>query len=93
MTKNKHVGSSLDDYLNEKGIYKKVDDVAMRRVLAWQVEQAIKEAGLTKTAMANRMKTSRASLNRLLDPKKPIKLDTIEKAAKALGKRLYIELV
>ena len=91
--KNKHLGSGFDDYLNKKGVYKEVDAVAMRRVIAWQVNQAIKEAGLTKTEMADRMETSRASLNRLLDPEKPIKLDTVEKAAKALGKRLYIELV
>ncbi len=93
MKTSKHLGSSFDAYLNEKGVSKKVDDKAMHRVLAWQVNEAMKEAGISKSEMARRMATSRSSLDRLLDPKKTITLATVEKAAKVLGKRIVVELV
>lgn len=93
MADNKNLGSDFDSYLNEKGVYKQIDDVAMHRVLAWQINEAMKEAGLSKTEMAERMNTSRSSLGRLLNPEKTVKLNTVEKAAKVLGKRLVIELV
>lgn len=93
MKKSKHIGGSFDDYLNKKGIYNEVDDVAMHKVLAWQVNEAMKEAGITKTEMARRMKTSRSSLDRLLDPNKKTTFATVEKAAKILGKRIVVELL
>jgi antitoxin HicB len=94
MTTNPYIGSSLDDLLEEDGILEEVDAIAIKRVLAWQVQELMQEKGLTKTAMAQEMNTSRASLDRLLDPENTsITLNTMVNAAKAVGKRLRIELV
>lgn len=93
MSTNPHIGSSLDDFLIEEGIYEQVNEVAIKRVLAWQIEQAMKEEGLSKSAMAERMGTSRPALDRLLDPDNPsITLKTLFRAASCIGKRLHIEL-
>ena len=94
MTTNPYIGSSLDDFLKEDGILEEVEAIAIKRVLAWQVSQLMQEKGLTKTAMAQEMNTSRASLDRLLDPENTsVTLNTLVNAAKAVGKRLRIELV
>ena len=94
MTKNPHVGSSLDELLAEDGTLAEVDAGAMKRVLAWQIAEAMKQHRLTKSAMAREMRTSRSAVDRLLDPDKPsVTLQTLERAAKVLGKRLRIELV
>jgi antitoxin HicB len=94
MTNNFHLGSSFDDFLEEDGILNEVTEVALKRVLAWQVEQAMKEHGLTKSKMAQLMKTSRAALDRLLDPEyESVTLRTLDKAARAVGKRIKIDLV
>jgi DNA-binding Xre family transcriptional regulator len=94
MSSNPYIGSSLDDLLEEEGTLAEIRSIALKRVIAWQIEQAMIEKNLTKTAMAKAMKTSRASLDRLLDPQNPsVTLDTIERAAKAVGKRLRLELV
>ncbi len=91
---NKHIGSDFDDFLEEEGLLAEVEATAFKRVLVYQVEELMKSQQLTKTEMARRMQTSRASLNRLLDPSNPsITLQTLERAAAALGKRLRIELV
>lgn len=91
---SKHIGSSFDDFLEEEGELEDVTQVAIKRVLAWQIEQAMKEKKLTKVEMARRMQTSRSQLDRLLDPRKThVKLDTMQRAAAAIGKRLKIELV
>ena len=91
---NKHIGSDFDDFLEEEGLLAEVEATAFKRVLVYQVEALMKSQQLTKTEMARRMQTSRASLNRLLDPSNPsITLQTLERAAAALGKRLRIELV
>jgi antitoxin HicB len=88
------MGSSLDDLLEEEGLLTEVTTMAIKRVLAWQVEQAMKDKGLTKSAMAKAMDTSRAALERLLDPDNTsITLKTIDKAARVVGKRMKIELV
>ncbi|RRR66580.1 MAG: Fis family transcriptional regulator [Candidatus Viridilinea halotolerans] len=93
MSINPHIGSSLDDFLIEEGIYEQVNEIAIKRVLAWQIEQGMKEEGLSKSAMAERMGTSRPALNRLLDPNNPaVTLKTLFRAAECLGKRLHIEL-
>jgi len=89
-----YIGSSLDDFLAEEGILADVEATAIKRVLAFQIEQLMKEQNLTKTAMAKRMKTSRTALERLLDPANPsATLQTLERAAAALGKRLQVELI
>jgi DNA-binding Xre family transcriptional regulator len=94
MTKNPYIGSSLDDLLEEDGMLEQVDAVARKRVIAWQLSQAMAKKELTKTQMAQAMKTSRACLNRLLDPDNPsVTLLTLERAAVALGMKLKIEIV
>ncbi len=68
--------------------------IAIKRVIAWQIEQAMEQRKLTKKAMAKEMKTSRSSLDRLLDPNNPsVTLDTIDRAARVVGKRVRVELV
>ena len=90
---NQLFGSDFDDFLAEEGILAEVEAVAVKRVLAYQVEQEMKQRNLSKTEMARRMGTSRAALDRLLDPKNPsINLQTLSKAAQTLGKRLQISL-
>jgi predicted XRE-type DNA-binding protein len=94
MTLNeKHLGSDFEEYLAEQGVLEETTAVAVKRVLAYQIAQAMKEQKLSKAAMARRMHTSRSALNRLLDPDFPsVTLLTLERAAKALDKELYIEL-
>ncbi|MGZ6223716.1 MAG: helix-turn-helix domain-containing protein [Syntrophales bacterium] len=90
---NKHVGSNFDDFLEEEGILAKTEAVAVKRVIAFQVEQMMKEQNLSKTEMSRRMKTSRAALDRLLDPaNQAVTLLTLDRAARALGRRLQISL-
>jgi DNA-binding Xre family transcriptional regulator len=90
---NQHFGSDFDDFLAEEGLLVEVEAVAVKRVLAYQVEQEMKQRNLSKTEMARRMGTSRAALNRLLDPKNTsITLQTLSKVAQTLGKRLQIFL-
>jgi predicted XRE-type DNA-binding protein len=89
-----HLGSSLDDSLAEEGLLAEAEAVAVKRVLAFQIEQLIKEQQLSKAEMARRMNTSRAAVDRLLDPdSEAATLTTLEKAALALGRRLQVELV
>ena len=94
MSNNCHLGSAFDDFLEQEEILNEVTEVALKRVLAWQVEQAMKERGLTKSKMAKSMQTSRAALDRLLDPEyESVTLRTLDKAARAVGKRIKIDLV
>jgi DNA-binding Xre family transcriptional regulator len=89
----KHVGSDFDDFLKEDGIYEQVQAVAIKRVIAYQIAEEMKKRKLSKTEMANRMKTSRAALERLLDPENAsITLITLERAASAVGKKLKVQL-
>ena len=90
---NKHIGSRLDEFLEEDGLLAETEAVAIKRVIAWQIERLMTEEGLTKSEMARRMGTSRSALERLLDPSNPsVTLLTIERAAKALGKKVRVEL-
>lgn len=90
---NKHLGSSFDDFLKEEGIREDAQAYAVKRVLAWQISEEMKAKGLTKSTMAKRMKTSRAQLDRLLDPDNDkVQLDTVQRAAAAVGKTLRVEL-
>ena len=91
--KNEYIGSNFDDFLAEEGLLAETETVAVKRVIAYQVEQMMKEQNLTKTEMSRRMNTSRAALERLLDPANlSITLQTLERASKALGRRLQITL-
>ena len=94
MSNNSHIGSSLDDFLAEEGILAEVNAIALKRVLAWQISQAMQNQGLSKAAMADAMNTSRSALDRLLDPENiAVTLKTMDRAATVLGKRLQIELI
>lgn len=94
MGKNRHIGSSFDGFLEEEGIRTEAEEIATKRVLAWQIEKSMEEKHLSKTEMAKAMKTSRAALDRLLDPENgSVTLSTLERAAAAVGKRLHIKLV
>jgi predicted XRE-type DNA-binding protein len=94
MSKNPHIGSTLDDFLREEGIFEDATNYAIKRVLAWQVEKAMRDQGITKVEMARRMGTSRAHLNRLLDPENDqVQLDTVQRAAAAIGRKVRMELV
>lgn len=95
MTKNKgRVGSSFEDYLAEEGTLEETTAVAVKRVLAWQLEQAMERRQISKSAMARAMRTSRSQLDRILDPDNDhIRLDTLTSAAKVLDLSLRIELV
>ena len=93
-TSNPHLGSTLEDLLEADGTLAQAEAVAVKRVLAWQIGQTIAAEHLNKAEMARRMNTSRAALDRLLDPDNPsVTLLTLQKAATALDKRLKIELV
>ena len=65
---SRRIGSSFDDFLKEDGIYEEAHGIAAKRVLAWQIAQAMKEQHITKSKMAERMRTSRTQVERLLDP-------------------------
>ena len=92
--KNHHRGSSLRDLLKEDGVLEKVEATALKRAVALQFTKAVKETALTKREIARRMNTSRAVVDRLLDPhNSSATLSTLDKAARALGCRIKIELV
>jgi antitoxin HicB len=91
--KNAHLGSRFDDFLEEEGLRADAEAVAIKRVIAYQIEKEMIRANLSKSAMAERMRTSRAALDRLLDPANvSVTLQTLERAALALGKNLKIKL-
>ena len=94
MTDNPYTGSSFDDFLQEKGLYESCTAIAIKRVLARQLEEEMKRQNLTKTEMAHLMQTSRSQLNRLLDPEQTgVSIETITRAASAVGRQIRIELV
>ncbi len=90
----KNIGSSFDSWLREEGIYEEVSATAIKRVLSRQLEAAMKERQISKAEMARRMRTSRAALDRLLDPEyDAVTLSTLRKAAVAVGREIRLELV
>jgi antitoxin HicB len=91
---NPRIGSSVDEFLDEQGLLKECEHQALKEILADQVRRAMAERNISKTAMAERMKTSRRQLDRLLDPKvENVTLATMAKAARAVGRELRIDLV
>lgn len=87
------IGSSFDAFLDEQGIREAVEEQAIKEIIADQIAAAMKERGLTKMAMAERMQTSRQQLDRLLDPANPgVTLATLQRAAKAVGRSLTVSL-
>ena len=94
MKKKGRVGSSFDDLLEEEGIYEEVTARAIKRVIARQLDALMQDQGITKSELAKRMQTSRAQLDRLLDPEnESITLATLTRAAQAVGRQLRMELV
>jgi antitoxin HicB len=94
MKKKGRIGSLFDDFLKKEGIYEEVTARAIKRVIARQLDALMEEEGLTKTELAKRMKTSRAQLDRLLDPdNESVTLATLTRAAQAVGRQLRMELV
>src|SRR2546423_1117129 len=88
-----HTGSTLDSLLEEEGIREEVEAVAVKRVISWQLAEAMRKNKKTKQALAKELNTSRSQLDRLLDPQNiAVSLDTISRAARALGKRLIIRI-
>jgi DNA-binding Xre family transcriptional regulator len=91
---NSRRGGSFEDFLKEEGTYSDVVAQAEKEILAWKLQSAMREKKMTVSALAKRMHTSRAAINRILDPANPsITLGTLEKAALALGKRWRFDLV
>ncbi len=94
MKNNPHIGSSFDDFLDEEDLLTQVNEIAIKRVIAWQLQQEIQTKHMTKTDVAKAMGTSRAAVDRLLDPDNTsVTLNTLDRAARVLGKRIKIELV
>jgi antitoxin HicB len=88
-----HLGSDFDEFLAEEGLLEDAEAVAVKRVLAFQIKELMESQNLSKAEMARRMNTSRAALDRLLDPEnRSVTLNTMDKAARSLGKRLRVTL-
>ena len=91
--KNLHHGSTLDAFLKQEGVLEEFRAAAVKEVIAWQISKAMKDKKLTKNKMAELMQTSRAQLDRLLDPEQGnVTLDTLHRAAHVLGRELRVEL-
>jgi predicted XRE-type DNA-binding protein len=92
--KENYIGSDFDDFLAEEGLLEEAEAVAVKRVLAFQIRELMESQNLSKAEMARRMNTSRAALERLLDPEnQSVTLHTMDKAARSLGKRLRLTLM
>jgi len=91
--KNPHWGSTLDDFLKEEGIRESAKATAITRVVAWQLAKEMERQGLTKARLAERMKTSRAQVDRILGAKSNVTIETLQRAAALVGRKLRLELV
>jgi predicted DNA-binding protein (UPF0251 family) len=90
----KNLGSNFDEFLEEEGLLTEAEAVAVKRVVAFQIARLMERNSISKSELAKRMQTSRAALDRLLDPANgSVTLQTLERAATVLGKRLHIQLV
>ena len=93
-TKNPHDGSTLDDFLKEEGLFDEVQAAALKRAFALKLADLMEEKQMNKTSLAGQIRTSRAALDRLLDPANTsVTLGTLTRAAWALGRKVKIELV
>ena len=90
---NKHIGSGIDDFLQEEGIFEEAQAQAVKEVVAWQLAQAMKKKKISKSRMATLLKTSRTQVDRLLNAKDDITLSSLQRAAAIVGRRVMIELV
>ncbi len=89
----KHMGSSIDSFLQEEGIFEETQAMAVREVVAWQLADAMKKQKISKNKMATLLKTSRTQVDRLLNPKNDITISSLQRAAALVGRRVSIELV
>ena len=89
----KRMGSGIDDFLKREGIFEEAQALAVKEVVAWQLAQAMKKRKISKTRMAAMLKTSRAQVDRILNPKNDITLSSLQRAAALVGRRVVIELV
>ena len=89
----KHIGSSIDDFLKEEGIFEEAQAQAIKEVVAWQLAEAMKKQKISKNKLATLLKTSRTQVDRILDPKNDITLGSLQRAAAMVGRRVTIELV
>jgi antitoxin HicB len=89
----KNMGTSIDDFLKEEGIFEEAQAQAVKEVVAWQLAEAMKKQKISKNKMAMLLKTSRTQVDRLLDPKNDITLSSLQRAAAMVGRRVMIELV
>ena len=89
----KHMGSSVDDFLKEEGIFEAAQAQAVKEVVAWQLAEAMKKKKISKNKMATLLKTSRTQVARLLDPQSDVTLSSLVRAAAVVGRRVNVELV
>ena len=93
MMNKKHIGGDFDDFLRDEGLLDEVEAIAAKRVIAFEITAEMERAHITQSELARRMKTSRSAVDRLLDPANPsVTLSTLDRAARAVGKRLKIQL-
>jgi DNA-binding phage protein len=90
---NQHLGSSLDDFLHEEGIYDAAKAEAVTRVISWQIAEEMRKKGITKMQMAEQMHTSRTQVDRILKAKGNVTIETLQRAAALIGRKLHLELV
>ena len=88
-----HMGSSIDAFLQEEGLFEEAQAQAIKEVVAWQLAEAMKKKKISKNKMAKLLKTSRTQVDRLLNPKNDITLGSLQRAAAIVGRRVNIELV
>jgi predicted XRE-type DNA-binding protein len=89
----RHIGSSIDDFLKDEGVFEQAQAQAIKEVVAWQLATAMRKKNISKKKMAALMKTSRTQVDRLLDAKNDITLSSLQRAAAIVGRRVLIELV
>ena len=89
----KNMGSSINDFLKKEGIFEEAQAQAIKEVVAWQLAETMKKKKISKARMAVLLKTSRAQVDRILNPKKDITLSSLQRAAALVGRRVMIELV
>jgi len=93
-TLNRHKGSSIDDFLKEEGVFEEFQARAIKEVIAWQLAQAMKELKLSKRRLAAMMRTSRTQVDRVLDPADGnVTIETLQRAAAIVGRKVQVELV
>ena len=94
MAENQHAGSTIDDFLREEGLLEEFQALAIKEVIAWQLEQAMKDRKLSKRKLAELMRTSRTQVDRVLDPRDGnVTIATLQRAAAVLGRKVNVELV